>query len=80
MLIKLPDTPVVAADKPQVHSQANHDTYDGTLHMPLRTRTLVYTNLSFPALQSVNNHWERDCVPRLPRHNPVTSIMTDTAG
>jgi hypothetical protein len=48
--------------------------------MPLRTRTLVYTNLSFPALQSVNNHWERDCVPRLPRHNPVTSIMTDTAG
>jgi hypothetical protein len=48
MLIKLPDVPVVAADKPQVHSQANHDTYDGTLHMPLRTRTLIYAGLDSP--------------------------------
>ena len=57
MLIKLPDLPAVAADKPQVHSQANHDTYDGTLHMPLRTRTLIYTNLFFPDLRRVTSHW-----------------------
>jgi hypothetical protein len=71
MLIKLPHPPAIAADKPQVHSLANHDAYDGTLHLPLRTRTLIYElAYSFRLYGEPPVIGKRDCASRLPRYSP----------
>jgi hypothetical protein len=81
MLIKLPYPPAVAADKPQVHSLANHDTYDGSLHMPLRTRTLIY-ELAFPFRFCGGSISIGKGAVLLESPDPalVTSIVADTAG
>lgn len=81
MRIKLPDPPAHAAAKPQLHSQANHDAYDGALHIPLRTGTSNPSYLVSPfQLYSESLAPRERSPPDVPNYSSTTTSMTDTPG